>query len=60
MDYLWSSPFGQMDSMINSAVNAQANLFLLGLLPGGVLLAAGTVIVVKGKKIAAATKGCAE
>ena len=60
MDYLWSSPYGQMDSMINSAVNAQANLFLLGLLPGGVLLAAGTVIVVKGKKIAAATKGCAE
>jgi len=52
MDYLWSSPFGQMDSMINSAVNAQANLFLLGLLPGGILLIAGTVIVVKGKKYA--------
>ena len=52
MDFLWNSAGTQMDSMVNSALQAQANLFLIGLLPGGVLLAAGTVIVVKGKKYA--------
>lgn len=52
MDFLWNSASTQMDSMVNSALQAQANLFLIGLLPGGVLLAAGTVIVVKGKKYA--------
>lgn len=52
MDFLWNSAGIQMDSMVNSALQAQANLFLIGLLPGGVLLAAGTVIVVKGKKYA--------
>ena len=52
MDFLWNSAGAQMDSMVNSALQAQANLFLIGLLPGGVLLAAGTVIVVKGKKYA--------
>ena len=52
MDFLWNSAGAQMDSMVNSALQAQANLVLIGLLPGGVLLAAGTVIVVKGKKYA--------
>lgn len=52
MDFLWNSAGTQMDNMVNSALQAQANLFLIGLLPGGVLLAAGTVIVVKGKKYA--------
>lgn len=52
MDFLWNSAGSQMDSMMNSALQAQANLFLIGLLPGGILLAAGIVIVVKGKKYA--------
>ena len=42
----------QMSDMMSGALNAQANLFLLGLLPGGVLLIAGAVVVVKGKKAA--------
>lgn len=50
MDFLWNSAGAQMDSMVNSALQAQANLFLIGLLPGGVLLAVGIFIVVKGKK----------
>lgn len=52
MDNLWNSTLTQMDNMVNSALQAQANLFLIGLLPGGILLAAGIVIVVKGKKYA--------
>lgn len=51
MDFLWS-PVGQMDNMMNNALQVQANLFLIGLLPGGVLLAVGIFIVVKGKKYA--------
>jgi len=42
-----------MDQM----VRAQANLFLIGLLPGTVLIAAGLFIVIKGKKIAGETPG---
>ena len=52
MDFLWNSAGTQMDSMVNSALQAQANLFLIGLLPGGVLLAAGIFIVIKGKRYA--------
>lgn len=46
----WGSTTNQMNSMMSSALKAQANLFLIGLLPGGVLLAVGIFIVVKGKK----------
>lgn len=51
-DFLWSSTAGKMDSMVSSALKAQASLFLIGLLPGGALLATGILIVVKGKKYA--------
>ena len=50
--YLGVPATQQLDGMMSSALNAQANLLLIGLLPGGVLLIAGTVIVVKGKKAA--------
>ena len=56
----YGDPFGefaQLDQIANrhmsSAIAAQANMFLIGLLPGGILIAAGAVIVVKGKKLAA-------
>ena len=56
MGDLWGSTANQMsnmmDNMATSALQAQANLFLLGLIPGIALLAAGAVIVVKGKKYA--------
>ena len=55
MDHLWDSTVNQMDSMVNSALQAQANMFLIGLIPGGVLIVAGLFIVIKGKKIAAST-----
>ena len=42
----------QMSGVMSSALSAQANLFLLGLLPGSVLLIAGAVVVIKGKKAA--------
>ena len=56
-DYLWDSSFHQMDSMMDNALKAQASLFLIGLFPGGILIAVGTVIVIKGKKYAA-TNSC--
>lgn len=52
MAYLWSSTTTQMENMVTDALHTQGNLFLLGMLPGGILLIAGTVIVVKGKKYA--------
>ena len=55
MDHLWDSTVNRMDSMVDSALQAQANMFLIGLIPGGVLIAAGLFIVIKGKKIAAGT-----
>ena len=42
-------------SGMNQAVQAQANLFLIGLLPGVLLIAAGLFVVIKGKQIAADT-----
>ena len=51
-DFLWDSSFHQMDSMMDNALKSQANLFLIGLLPGGALIAVGIFIVVKGKKYA--------
>lgn len=54
MTGLWGSSLDQMDGMMNSALKAQASLFLIGLVPGGILLTAGAFITVKGKKIAAA------
>lgn len=51
-EFLWGGQRTQMASMLGSALQAQANLFLIGLLPGGILLAAGIFIVVKGKKYA--------
>ena len=52
-DFLWDSSFHQMDSMMDNALKSQASLFLIGLLPGGALIAVGIFIVVKGKKYAA-------
>ena len=52
MNYLWSSTTTQMENMMTEALHTQGNLFLLGLIPGGALLAAGIIIVVKGKKYA--------
>lgn len=51
----FSSAVDSMQSSMNAAVKAQASLFLLGLIPGLILLAAGIFVVVKGKKIAAET-----
>lgn len=45
--------YGQVSGAMTSALNAQANLFLLALLPGAALLIGGFIIVVKGKKLAA-------
>ena len=52
-DFLWDSSFHQMDGMMDSALKAQASLFLIGLLPGGILIAVGAFIVSKGRKYAA-------
>lgn len=49
---IYGSAFQQMSSMTNNALNAQANLFLLALLPGLTMLIVGIVVVVKGKKLA--------
>ena len=50
-----SSSFGgiynSMTSSINSAVKAQANLFLIALIPGLALIGGGLFIVIKGKKL---------
>lgn len=50
-----SSGFGgiynSMTNSMNSAVKAQANLFLIALIPGIALVAGGLFIVIKGKKI---------
>ena len=43
----------QAAQSMNRVATAQANLFLVGLLPGGALIAAGALVVVKGKKMAA-------
>lgn len=40
---------------IQQAVQAQANLFLIGLVPGSLLIAAGLFVVIKGKQIADST-----
>ena len=42
---------------MNQMVQAQANLFLIALLPGAALIAAGSFIVIKGKKIAGEAPG---
>ncbi len=49
----WNQATNQMGSMVNSALKAQAMLFLIPMVPGGILILAGAVIVVKGKKLAA-------
>lgn len=53
MSTFYGSSFQQMSSITNSALKAQANLFLIPLLPGLALLIGGLVIVSKGKKLAA-------
>lgn len=54
-----SSEFGgiyhSMSGSMNRAVTAQANLFLIALIPGIALLAGGLFIVIKGKKISQST-----
>ena len=56
----FADPFDEFERLeqiaqqqMHTAVQAQANIFLIGLLPGGMLLAAGVFVTVKGKKIAA-------
>lgn len=48
---IYGSSFQQMSSITSNALNAQANLFLLALLPGLTMLIVGIVVVVKGKKL---------
>ena len=52
MGNLWDSTLNQMDNIVTEALHTQGNLFLIGLIPGGALLGAGMVIVIKGKKYA--------
>jgi len=47
------SVMDEMGGVMSNALNAQANLFLILLLPGVVLLISGLIVVVKGKKLAA-------
>lgn len=49
----FGSAFDGMDNMMDNAINAQANLFLVPLLPGLALVIGGLIIVIKGKKLAA-------
>lgn len=49
----WSGATGQISGMMNSALKAQASLFLAGLLPGTVLMALGLFLALKSKKLAA-------
>ena len=55
----YSDPFDSFGQSawqgMRNAIQMQANLFLLGLLPGLFLIAAGIFVVVKGKKIARET-----
>ena len=49
---LWYGAANHMDTAMRDALQAQAGLFLIGLIPGGLLLSAGLMIVIKGKKAA--------
>lgn len=49
---MFGSAMPEMNDLLDGVVNAQANLFLIGLLPGLTLLGAGLLIVIKGKKLA--------
>lgn len=40
-----------ISSVFENALQTQSRLFLIGLLPGAVLIAAGVVIIIKGKKL---------
>lgn len=53
MGGMWGN--SAMNGMMNSALKAQASLFLIGLFPGILLLAAGAFVAVKGKRYAAQT-----
>lgn len=53
MDGMWGN--STMNGMMNSALKAQASLFLIGMFPGILLLAAGVFVAVKGKRYAAQT-----
>lgn len=53
---LMDQALSQMDGMTSSALKAQAGMFLVALLPGVFLTAAGAVIIVKGKKLAKASE----
>lgn len=57
IDGFWGSATDSMQQSMSSAIRVQASLFLIGLIPGVLLLAAGIFVVVKGKKIAAETLG---
>ena len=49
----WNEGMSQMNTMMNSALRAQAMMFLIPMLPGLALLIGGWVVVKKGKQIAA-------
>lgn len=49
----WNEGMSQMNTMMNSALRAQAMIFLIPMLPGLALLIGGWVVVKKGKQIAA-------
>lgn len=48
----WNSATSSMQSITNNALRAQAVLFLLPMIPGLLLIAAGIFIIIKGKKLA--------
>lgn len=48
----WNSGMQWMEDSVNGALRAQAGIFLIGLLPGLALIAAGAFVVVKGKEMA--------
>lgn len=50
---LFGSAISQMNNITANALDIQANIFLIGLLPGLALLIGGVIIVVKSKKPAA-------
>lgn len=48
----WNSAMNSMESSMNSALRAQAAIFLIPMIPGLILVGAGLFIIVKGKKMA--------
>lgn len=53
----WNDGVSRMSSAMNSALRAQAAIFLIPMLPGVALLVGGWIVVKKGKEIAAKAAG---